>query len=157
MSLVWLKEKKSLIGTNRNSRIKDVWMNTSWNLEKWFIESDYWDSVFSVVNLSRLVLLGNHRDAWTYGAVDPNSGTAALLEVISFVWPICLNWMVWQVLRSRKDFLVGCTAPGEAAGERMETTTNNCLLQLGCWRIWLGLSPFHFALCVCVDMKLIDL
>uniref|UniRef100_A0ACD5X857 Uncharacterized protein n=1 Tax=Avena sativa TaxID=4498 RepID=A0ACD5X857_AVESA len=29
----------------------------------------------------RYVLLGNHRDAWTYGAVDPNSGTAALLDV----------------------------------------------------------------------------
>ncbi|XP_057447240.1 probable glutamate carboxypeptidase LAMP1 isoform X2 [Lotus japonicus] len=29
----------------------------------------------------RFVILGNHRDAWSYGAVDPNSGTAALLEV----------------------------------------------------------------------------
>ncbi|XP_031116429.1 probable glutamate carboxypeptidase LAMP1 isoform X1 [Ipomoea triloba] len=29
----------------------------------------------------RLVILGNHRDAWTFGTVDPNSGTAALLEV----------------------------------------------------------------------------
>ncbi|GLU09946.1 hypothetical protein SLE2022_267810 [Rubroshorea leprosula] len=29
----------------------------------------------------RFVVLGNHRDAWTFGAVDPNSGTAALLEV----------------------------------------------------------------------------
>jgi N-acetylated-alpha-linked acidic dipeptidase len=28
----------------------------------------------------RWVVLGNHRDAWTYGAVDPNSGTAAMLE-----------------------------------------------------------------------------
>ncbi|MCP4571827.1 MAG: M28 family peptidase [bacterium] len=28
----------------------------------------------------RLVILGNHRDAWTHGAADPNSGTAALLE-----------------------------------------------------------------------------
>lgn len=27
------------------------------------------------------MVLGNHRDAWTFGAVDPNSGTAALLEV----------------------------------------------------------------------------
>lgn len=27
------------------------------------------------------MILGNHRDAWTFGAVDPNSGTAALLEV----------------------------------------------------------------------------
>lgn len=32
--------------------------------------------------LFRLVLLGNHRDAWTFGAVDPNSGTSALLEVL---------------------------------------------------------------------------
>lgn len=29
----------------------------------------------------RYVLLGNHRDAWTFGGVDPSSGTAALLEV----------------------------------------------------------------------------
>ena len=28
----------------------------------------------------KLVILGNHRDAWSYGAVDPSSGTAALLE-----------------------------------------------------------------------------
>ncbi|XP_016451825.2 putative glutamate carboxypeptidase LAMP1 [Nicotiana tabacum] len=30
----------------------------------------------------RFVILGNHRDAWTFGAVDPNSGTAALLEIV---------------------------------------------------------------------------
>jgi N-acetylated-alpha-linked acidic dipeptidase len=29
----------------------------------------------------KLVVLGNHRDAWTHGAVDPNSGTAAQLEM----------------------------------------------------------------------------
>ncbi|KAI7755187.1 hypothetical protein M8C21_008736 [Ambrosia artemisiifolia] len=34
----------------------------------------------------RFVILGNHRDAWTFGAVDPNSGTAALLEVGSTEW-----------------------------------------------------------------------
>jgi N-acetylated-alpha-linked acidic dipeptidase len=28
----------------------------------------------------RWIILGNHRDAWTYGAVDPNSGTASFLE-----------------------------------------------------------------------------
>nr|AQX44146.1 Peptidase M28 family protein [Apostasia odorata] len=31
----------------------------------------------------RYVILGNHRDAWTYGAVDPNSGTAVLLDIAS--------------------------------------------------------------------------
>ncbi len=28
------------------------------------------------------VIAGNHRDAWVYGAVDPNSGTAAMLETV---------------------------------------------------------------------------
>jgi N-acetylated-alpha-linked acidic dipeptidase len=28
------------------------------------------------------VVSGNHRDAWVYGAVDPNSGTAAMLETV---------------------------------------------------------------------------
>ncbi|XP_075474401.1 putative glutamate carboxypeptidase AMP1 isoform X2 [Primulina tabacum] len=42
-------------------------------------------NVFAVIRGTeepdRFVLLGNHRDAWTYGAVDPNSGTAALLDI----------------------------------------------------------------------------
>ena len=29
----------------------------------------------------RWIILGNHRDAWVFGAVDPNSGTTAMLEV----------------------------------------------------------------------------
>lgn len=29
----------------------------------------------------RWVVLGNHRDAWVFGAVDPNSGSATMLEV----------------------------------------------------------------------------
>ena len=28
----------------------------------------------------RWIMLGNHRDAWVYGAVDPSSGTAATME-----------------------------------------------------------------------------
>ncbi|CAL5419551.1 unnamed protein product [Camellia sinensis] len=42
-------------------------------------------NVFAIIRGSeepdRFVLLGNHRDAWTYGSVDPNSGTAALLDI----------------------------------------------------------------------------
>jgi N-acetylated-alpha-linked acidic dipeptidase len=33
------------------------------------------------VDPDRWVLVGNHRDAWVYGAVDPGSGTAATLEM----------------------------------------------------------------------------
>ncbi|MGB8770051.1 MAG: M28 family metallopeptidase, partial [Candidatus Korobacteraceae bacterium] len=42
--------------------------------------------VIGMVRGSRLpdewVITGNHRDAWVYGAVDPNSGTAAQLEAV---------------------------------------------------------------------------
>jgi N-acetylated-alpha-linked acidic dipeptidase len=33
------------------------------------------------VEWDRWVMVGNHRDAWVYGAVDPGSGTAATLEM----------------------------------------------------------------------------
>ena len=29
----------------------------------------------------RYVILGNHRDAWVFGAVDPTSGTATMMEL----------------------------------------------------------------------------
>ena len=33
------------------------------------------------ISTDRYVLLGNHRDAWVFGAVDPTSGTATMMEV----------------------------------------------------------------------------
>ena len=57
---------------------------------KMHLKQDYqfrtlWD-VIGRVKGSQLpdewVVTGNHRDAWIYGAVDPNSGTAALLEAV---------------------------------------------------------------------------
>jgi len=30
----------------------------------------------------RMVMFGNHRDAWGFGALDPNSGTAQMMEVV---------------------------------------------------------------------------
>jgi N-acetylated-alpha-linked acidic dipeptidase len=29
----------------------------------------------------RYVLVGNHRDAWVFGALDPSSGTAVMMEM----------------------------------------------------------------------------
>ena len=29
----------------------------------------------------KLVVMGNHRDAWVFGAVDPSSGTAVMMEI----------------------------------------------------------------------------
>ncbi|KAI4380007.1 hypothetical protein MLD38_006241 [Melastoma candidum] len=39
----------------------------------------------------RYVVLGNHRDAWTFGAADPNSGTATLLEVAKRLQKLALE------------------------------------------------------------------
>src|ERR1043165_152418 len=52
------------------------------------IEMDYasrtlWDVVARIdgnEESDRWVVMGNHRDAWVFGAVDPNSGTATMLE-----------------------------------------------------------------------------
>jgi len=44
-----------------------------------------WDVIGKIPGTSSpddWVVAGNHRDAWVYGAVDPNSGTAAMLETV---------------------------------------------------------------------------
>ncbi len=53
------------------------------------LEQDYklrtiWDVIGTIPgeDNEHWVVAGNHRDAWVYGAVDPNSGTAAMLEAV---------------------------------------------------------------------------
>jgi len=54
------------------------------------LEQDYkirtiWDVIGKIPGSESpdtYVVAGNHRDAWVYGAVDPNSGTAAMLEAV---------------------------------------------------------------------------
>ena len=44
-----------------------------------------WDVIGRIPGTSdphQWVIAGNHRDAWVYGAVDPGSGTAAMLEAV---------------------------------------------------------------------------
>ena len=53
------------------------------------------------------VILGNHRDAWVFGAVDPSSGTAALLEMTR-----SLGALLKQGIRPRRT-LVFCSWDGE--------------------------------------------
>ncbi|HTV15817.1 MAG TPA: M28 family metallopeptidase [Acidobacteriaceae bacterium] len=47
--------------------------------------STIWDVIGTVAGADfpdEWVVAGNHRDAWVFGAVDPNSGTAAMLEAV---------------------------------------------------------------------------
>ncbi len=39
------------------------------------------DYLFFIFFADRYVLLGNHRDAWGLGSVDPSSGSASLIEI----------------------------------------------------------------------------
>jgi N-acetylated-alpha-linked acidic dipeptidase len=56
------------------------------------------------------VVAGNHRDAWVYGAVDPNSGTAAMLEAVHGVGDLLKSG--WKPKRT----MVFCSWDGEEEG-----------------------------------------
>ena len=58
----------------------------------------------------RWVIMGNHRDAWTFGAVDPNSGTTAMLEAARGFGQLLKNG--WKPRRS----IVLCSWDGEEYG-----------------------------------------
>ena len=56
------------------------------------------------------VVAGNHRDAWVYGAVDPNSGTAAMLESVHGIGELLKTG--WKPRRA----IVFCSWDGEEEG-----------------------------------------
>src|SRR5215472_16271604 len=56
------------------------------------------------------VVLGNHRDAWVFGGVDPSSGTASMMEMTR-----ALGELKKQGLRPRRTIIV-CSWDGEEVG-----------------------------------------
>ncbi len=56
------------------------------------------------------VIVGNHRDAWVYGAVDPSSGTAAMLEAVRGI-----GVLIHQGWRPRRT-IVFCSWDAEEEG-----------------------------------------
>ena len=65
------------------------------------------------------VIAGNHRDAWVYGAVDPNSGTAAMLESVHGIGELLKSgWkpkrtVIFASWDAEEEGLVGSTEWGE--------------------------------------------
>ena len=53
------------------------------------------------------IILGNHRDAWVYGAVDPSSGTASMLELTRD-----LGQLLKRGVRPRRTLVI-CSWDGE--------------------------------------------
>ena len=39
-------------------------------------------SLYGQTEPDRYIMIGNHRDSWTYGAADPSSGTATMMEIV---------------------------------------------------------------------------
>jgi N-acetylated-alpha-linked acidic dipeptidase len=56
------------------------------------------------------VVLGNHRDAWVFGGVDPSSGTASMMEMTR-----ALGQLTKQGARPRRTIVV-CSWDGEEVG-----------------------------------------
>jgi N-acetylated-alpha-linked acidic dipeptidase len=56
------------------------------------------------------VVLGNHRDAWVFGGVDPSSGTASMMEMTR-----ALGEMLKKGIRPRRTLVI-CSWDGEEVG-----------------------------------------
>ncbi|HEV2214903.1 MAG TPA: M28 family metallopeptidase, partial [Terracidiphilus sp.] len=72
------------------------------------------------------VIAGNHRDAWTFGAVDPNSGTAAMLEAVHGLGALLKQgWrpkrtMIFCSWDAEEEGLIGSTEWVEQQGALMD-------------------------------------
>jgi hypothetical protein len=54
--------------------------------------------ITGVEQKEKAVIVGNHRDAWVYGATDPGSGTAVMMEVVRIFGDLMQNG--WRPLRT---------------------------------------------------------
>ena len=53
----------------------------------------------------RYVLIGNHRDAWVYGAVDPSTGTAVTAEIARVLGELIKKgWRPRRTIKVKKIF-----------------------------------------------------
>ena len=81
-----------------------------------------WDVIGKIRGTSspdEWVVAGNHRDAWVFGAVDPNSGTAAMLEAVHGLGELLKSgWkpkrtIVFGSWDAEEEGLIGSTEWGE--------------------------------------------
>jgi N-acetylated-alpha-linked acidic dipeptidase len=85
---------------------QDYQLRTIWDVIGKVEGTDYPDE---------LVITGNHRDAWVYGAVDPNSGTASMLEAVHGVGALLKQgWrpkrtMIYCSWDAEEEGLIGST------------------------------------------------
>ena len=88
-----------------------------------------WDVIGTVdgtIYPDEWVVAGNHRDAWVYGAVDPSSGTAAMLEAVHGIGELLKSgWrpkrrIVFGSWDAEEEGLIGSTEWAEAHARHLE-------------------------------------
>jgi N-acetylated-alpha-linked acidic dipeptidase len=91
-----------------------------------------WDVIGKIPGSSspnEWVVAGNHRDAWVYGAVDPNSGTAAMLETVHGLGELLKSgWkpkrtIVFGSWDAEEEGLMGSTEWGEDNAQELSNAT----------------------------------
>jgi N-acetylated-alpha-linked acidic dipeptidase len=91
-----------------------------------------WTTIYDVIGMvkgsehpEQWVITGNHRDAWVYGAVDPNSGTAAQLEAVHGVGALLkTGWkpkrtIVFASWDAEEEGLIGSTEFAEQHADEL--------------------------------------
>ena len=91
-----------------------------------------WTTIYDVIGMvkgsehpEQWVVTGNHRDAWVYGAVDPNSGTAAQLEAVHGVGELLkTGWkpkrtIVFASWDAEEEGLIGSTEFAEQHADEL--------------------------------------
>jgi N-acetylated-alpha-linked acidic dipeptidase len=82
---------------------------------------------------SQIVLLSNHHDAWTYGGVDPSSGTATALELARALGDLARRGMrprrtiVFGIWDAEEFTLTGSTEWGEEHADELRAKAVACL------------------------------
>lgn len=133
-------------------------LRASVNVHNHFQKSPVWNVIARIPGSlpsdhDHPVILGNHRDAWVYGAADPNSGTAQMLEVAHGLGALLKTG--WRPLRtlilcswSGEEYgLLGSTAWGEVHGDSSSGalgTTGFLSKALAYLNVDTGVSGTHF-------------
>ncbi len=102
------------------------------------------------------VIVGNHRDAWVFGAVDPSSGTAAMLEAVRGVGALLRTG--WHPRRT----LVFCSWDGEEEGligstewveQRMQSPSGGLDQAVAYFNVDVGVSGADFSASAVPSLK----
>ena len=80
-------------------------------------------------------MMGNHRDAWGFGALDPGSGTAQMMEVTKFLDEVIETFFLFSCwaksFETKRSVIKGCSSSWGEGENWLEAEEEHRLLELG--------------------------